>query len=511
MPKGSIPVLVGVGQTVSHWTPEDGVETAPSFLSLAVDAATKALADTGARDAGSAQILAKQIDTVAIVRTMADSVPSFPQVFGRCDNLPRGVSAGIGANPAEAIYAAVGGQSPQSLVNEMAARIHAGSSEVALIGGTEALGALKSAKRAGLELNFATHFEGALEDRGLGPTMLSRSEIKHGMVVPAYFYAMFENAYAHAQGHTRSQHASAMGQLFEGFANVAAGNAYAQFPAKRSAAFLSTPSKENYPFADPYLKWHMAQDAVNMAAAVLLMSSEKADALGIAPEKRVYLHGAGEAGDHFISERPRLDGSWAMETALARALAQAGKSADDMDVLDLYSCFPIAVFSSTQELGIDWRSDARALTQTGGLPFFGGPGNNYSLHGIVSSVDALRAAPTRFGLVLANGGWMTKEAVGIYSMLKPDQFTPAEPAAMAKEKVVLEEAPTTGTLETFTIVQGREGPSRAIIFARTDAGKRFIAISKDSQTLGKLGEAALPIGAPLTVSSEGEVNTFKLA
>lgn len=507
MPKGSLPVLVGVGQTVSHWRAEDGPGNAPSFLSLAIEAATKALADTGATPSA----LAGAIDTIAAVRTMADSVPAFAQPFGRCDNLPRGIGAAIGANPAEAIYAAVGGQSPQSLINEMAARIHDGESEVALIAGTEALGAIKSAKRAGLKLDFEAYFEGTLEDRGLGDMLLNRAEIKHGLVVPAYFYALFENAYGHAQGHTRSVHRAAMGALFEGFANVAANHPQAQFPVQRSAEFLATPSKENYPFADPYLKWHMAQDAVNMAAAVLVMSTEKADALGIAPEKRVYLHGAGEAGDNFITERPRLDGSWAMAQALNRALEQAGKCADDISVLDLYSCFPIAVFSSTQELGIDWRSDPRALTQTGGLPFFGGPGNNYALHGIVSSVDTLRAAPGRFGLVLANGGWMTKEAAGIYSTQKPQSFAPCRPPATPGEKIPFDATPTGGTLETFTIVQGRDGPSHAIAFGRTPAGSRFIARSADKDTLAKLGDDTLPIGAGLKVTSDAEVNTFNFA
>lgn len=505
MVKGRIPVLVGVGQTVSHWQSRDGAAAAPSFLSLAIEAAKRALDDAGH------SCLPAAIDTIAMVRTMDDSIPSFGQVFGRCNNLPRGVGAGIGANPATAIYEISGGQSPQSLVNEMAARIHAGECEVALIGGSEVIGARKSAKKAGLTLDFASEFTGGLEDRGLGASLLSRAEIKHGLVVPAFFYALFENAYAHKARHTRTSHRAAMSALFEGFSRVAAGNPYAQFQTARSAQFLATPSKENYPFADPYLKWHMAQDAVNMAAAVLIMSSDKADALGIAEGKRVYLHGAGEASDNYISERPNLTGSWAMEIALGRALEQAGKTAADMALLDLYSCFPIAVFSSTAVLGIDWRTDPRALTLTGGLPFFGGPGNNYSLHGIASMIEALRARPGEFGLVLANGGWMTKEAAGIYATTRPAEFTPAASQAKASQKVELAQAPTSGRLETFTLVQGRDGPSHAIAFGRTEDDRRFIATSREPAVLAALSAEVLPIGALLKVQSEGEANTFQLA
>lgn len=505
MAKGSIPVLVGAGQSVSHWDGTNGADDAPSFVSLATDAGARAICDAGADD------LAAAIEVIAMTRTMDDSIPGFPQPFGRCDNLPRALAAGIGADPRLAIYEVTGGQSPQGLVNEMAGRIHAGEFDVAMIAGTEAIGARKSALKAGLKLDFNLEVGGQLEDRGLGPMLLSRTEIKHGMVTPAFFYALFENALAHRQGHTRSEHRAAMSALFEKFADVAASNPYAQFPVKRSADFLATPSKENYPFADPYLKWHMAQDAVNMAAAIIITSSEKADELGIADDRRVYLHGSGEAGDDFISERPRLDGSWAMETALTRALDQAGKQADDMELLDLYSCFPVAVFSSTEVLGIDPATDRRALTLTGGLPFFGGPGNNYSMHGIASMVEAARESPGAFGLVLANGGWMTKEAAGIYSTSRPDTFMPTAPAAMPEETVALATAPTEGTLETFTLVQGRGGPSLAIAFGRTSTGERFVANSKDPAVFAALSAERLPIGAPMAVTSEGEVNTFRFA
>ena len=65
------------------------------------------------------------------------------------------------------------------------------------------------------------------------------------------------------------------------------------------------------------------------------------------------------------------------------ALAQAGLGINDIEVLDVYSCFPAAVQVAMKEMGIK-DNDSRPLTVTGGLPFFGGPGNNYSMHAIVS-------------------------------------------------------------------------------------------------------------------------------
>lgn len=508
MTRGSMPVLVGVGQTVSHWDGSDGLDGMPTALGLAEDASNSALENTQADDIAA---LLKCIDTVTMVRTMEDSIPGLTPPFGRCDNLPLGLARGIGATPKHVIYSDVGGQSPQSLVNELAARIHAGESDCALLAGAENIGAQKAARKLGLTPDLTIEIEGEMEDRGFGPRMLTRREAKHGLIAPAYFYGLFENAIAHREGRNMHEHRKAMGALFARFSDVAAANPYAQFPKRLSADFLATPSRENYAFADPFLKWHIAQDAVNQAAAVLIMSEEKADALGIPTSVRVYLHGAGEAADLHISERPRMDGSWAMQVALMRAFDQAGKTADEIEIFDLYSCFPCAVFSSTAELGIDWETDPRALTQTGGLPFFGGPGNNYSLHGIASAVDALRAKPRAFGLVLANGGWMTKEAAGIYSCCRPDQFLPVEASAKADEKVAIVDAPEAGTIETYTVVNGRTGPTNAIIFGRDANDNRFLASSSEVETLALITGGQTVIGETVDITAEAEVNTFRFA
>ncbi|MEO1406350.1 MAG: acetyl-CoA acetyltransferase, partial [Pseudomonadota bacterium] len=431
--------------------------------------------------------------------------------YGRAENLPRAVASGIGANPAHAIYASTGGQSPQSLINEMAARIHDGASEVALVAGVEAIGATKTARRAGLKLDMSDDTGGQLEDRGMGDMLLNRGEIKHGLVTPAFFYALFENAIAARDRETRTEHRRRMSELFRPFTEIAAANPYAQFPEARSVEFLSEPSKENYPFADPFLKWHMAQDAVNQAAAVLIMSEEKADEFGVPVSSRVYLHGAGEATDANISERPRLDGSWAMETATARALDQAGCSSADISLLDLYSCFPCAVMSACDALGIDPQAEDRALTLTGGLPFFGGPGNNYSLHAIASMYEACRKKPEARGLVLANGGWMTKEAVGIYSAERPSEFKPAAAPAKPDGLITPKLGPADGVIETCTLVRSRGEPAQAIAFVRDSNGDRYIASSREAETVALMDRDASSVGRAVSLNTDGEVNTLVLS
>jgi acetyl-CoA C-acetyltransferase len=68
-------------------------------------------------------------------------------------------------------------------------------------------------------------------------------------------------------------------------------------------------------------------------------------------------------------------------------------------------------------IGVD---DPRPLTVTGGLPYHGGPGNNYSTHAIACMVERLRAEPGTHGLVTGVGWYLTKHAVGVYSSAAPD-------------------------------------------------------------------------------------------
>jgi len=344
-----IPVLVGVGQHVVR-NPDLG--SLPSPVSLSVAACKAALADSG----GSG--VAEAIDTVAFVRLNSDSVPGRSGPFGVYGNLPRLVAAQLGANPATAILSVVGGQSPQQLVNEMSNKIAAGTSEVALLTGSEAIGAMKAALRAGDKLAWDDVADGQLEDRGNGPELIVPDEIAGGMGFPPQVYGAFEHAWRGSQGMTQAQHRAHMARLFAPFSKVASEHPYAQFPVERSEEFLSTTGKDNYPIAEPYLKWHVAQDAVNQGAALLLTHEERARELGIPQEQWVYLHGGADVQDKLVSRRKALHESAAMAAATRAALAASSSNISDIDHLELYSCFPCAVQYACDALGIDflwWR------------------------------------------------------------------------------------------------------------------------------------------------------------
>ena len=118
---------------------------------------------------------------------------------------------------------------------------------------------------------------------------------------------------------------------------------------------------------------------------------------------------------------------------------------------------------------------------TGGLPFFGGAGNNYSMHAIAEMVRRLRARPGAVGLVGANGGFLSKYSVGVYSTrardCQPFDSGPLQAeidgwAAPALDQAYAGEA----AVETYTIDYAGPAP-RGVVVARTPANARIIAMT----------------------------------
>ncbi|MBI1180176.1 MAG: acetyl-CoA acetyltransferase [Alphaproteobacteria bacterium] len=505
----STPILVGVGQFTEKGVAPD---RALPPMGIAAEAAKSAIADTHA-----APGLAALIDTLVMIRIFPDSTnrPRLQTGFGRAENPPRAVARRIGANPANAVYSQVGGNTPQRLITEMRGRTAAGAVKLALIAGAEAIQTAKDAVRQGITLDWHEEDEGSLEDRGIGGSFVTPHEFAHGIGIPIQTYPLFENVIRGAQGHTVPEHLLAMGRLFAPFSRVAARNPYAFYGTERTAEELATPEGANRYICFPYPKWMNAMDGVNQGSAVVMTSVRMARELGIPQERWVFVHGVGEAVEKLISFRQRFDRSPAMRLSAGKALEMAGKTVADMDFLDFYSCFPSAVEVACDELGLAY-DDPRGLTVTGGLPFFGGPGNSYSLNAVAGMVPLLRGKPGSFGLVGANGGYLSKQATGIYSTTPAEGHWRREPPSSYQGAIdSLPDAPFTeapggaATVETYTVCFGRGGPERAIIVGRLDeSGQRFIANTPAEPAVlaGLLEREAL--GRPGTVSHADGRNTF---
>ncbi len=200
---------------------------------------------------------------------------------------------------------------------------------------------------------------------------------------------------------------------------VAATNPHAWFPEARTAEEITTVGPENRMVCFPYPKLMNSIIETDQAAAVIVTGSETAHELGIPEERWVYLWGCGDAKDKwFVSERVNYHSSPAIKAVTQRALGMSGLTVNDIGAFDLYSCFPSAVQLGLDALGLK-PDDPRPITVTGGLPYAGGPGNNYVGHSIAAMVERLRERRHDYGLVTGNGWFVTKHSAGLYSARRP--------------------------------------------------------------------------------------------
>lgn len=502
------PILIGVGQ-VTEPVPEN-LTHASSNVDLAAKAALQAIQDT------DCPTLTEHIDVVAMARTFPDSSPAYPAPFGRSNNPPRSVASRLGFQPKEAVYSKIGGNTPQALVNEYCARLHSGAAQVVLLCGAEVQANSRVASKQDAKLNWSEAIDGPLDDRGLSTdNLFTQQEMTHQVLQPMQYYALMENARCAASEQAVNEYRYAMGKLFTRFSAVAATNPLATDQTAYTAEQLVEPSEQNPMVVWPYTKRLISKDSVNQSAALVLTTVGKAKALGIDPSKWVYLHGSADVADRFLLERQELGQSHALRSGLEGALTSAGQTPDSIRYFDLYSCFPIVVAEAMRALGLA-ENDPRPLTLTGGLPYFGGPGNNYSMHAIAEMARSLRADPGQFGLVLANGGWMSKISVGVYSTAAPKNWHPQNSAEWQRQ---VDDHPTfpmqpkpqgEAVIDSFTAFLHAGKPVRPLVIGRLlESNERFYAVPADNgeQFAARFSKHKL-IGQRIFVDHEPNGNRF---
>jgi acetyl-CoA C-acetyltransferase len=502
------PVLIGVGQIIDRLGEGDFEALSP--VELAARASARAIDDTQADPAG----IRDAIDTVAGIRQFEISTPGAPAPLGKSNNYPRSVAQHLGARPARAILEIGGGQGPQHLITELAGEIAAGRSRVALVFGSEAISTTRGLAKVADKPDFSETVEGDLEDRGFGlKGLISIEAANHGLTDAPSQYALIENARRARLRLTRAEYDAEIGRLFAPFTRVAARNPYASAPVERTAEELMTPTEANRPIADPYPRYVVSRDQVNQGAAVLVASVEAARELGVPESRWVYIHGHADARERDLMDRTDLSESPAARLAAGLALEMAGVSPDEIATWDFYSCFPAPVFNAAVDgLGLS-PDDGRGLTLTGGLPFFGGAGNNYSMHAVAETVQRARKRPGSSGFVGANGGIMSKYSAAVYSTT-PRAWQADRSAAIQAQVDTPAAAPQTtrangwATIETYTVKHDREGRKTGVVIGRLErTGERFVAmgLEGDADILAVL-ESEQPIGQQVWALSTGPGN-----
>jgi acetyl-CoA C-acetyltransferase len=486
-----VAVIVGVGEIIDQTR---DLNQALEPIELMAQAVRRAAAD-----AGAAQAIMAGIDSLDIV-----AEHSWPYTDA-CALL----TARLSIAPRRAVYGVTGGESPVRFIHEAALRIARGESTLAVVVGAEATYSASAAAKTG-----SPPPSWAAPDPSVklvrGADLCHPLAAQHGVTQPVQVYPLYENAVTAAWGQTPAQALQESAQLWARYSNVAADNPYAWLRRRFSAAEIAAPSADNRLIAWPYTKHMVANPLVNQGAAVLLTSLAKARELGIDEQRLVYVYSgasARESSDYLQRENYRT--CPAQEAVLHSVLEHAEGDATRFALIELYSCFPIVPKMARRTLGLP--ADA-LMTTTGGLSFFGAPLNNYMTHAAAAMVRGLRQQRDRLALLYGQGEFLTKHhalllasAPAQEDRLHPDYSVQhiADRARGPAPPLDLDPAGP-ATLETFTVVYGRDGlPSFGTVVARTPQGARSMARVRadDAASLAVLTDPAVtPIGRTGVVS-----------
>ncbi|MBI4884397.1 MAG: acetyl-CoA acetyltransferase [Actinobacteria bacterium] len=463
------PVLVGAGQFLNHAAGLDDALDPATLMCTAIRAA--------AADAGLASVPA------------ADSVRVVSLLSWRYGDPAWVVAQQLGLSPRETAITTMGGTSPQALVNETALAIQRGDLDLAILTGGEAWRTRSRLRRAAVELAWPKAPADAF------PTVLGEDlEMNHpderarGLMLPVQIYPMFETAIRAAAGRTVEQQQLLASELWSRFSETAAHNPYAWLRTPKTAEEIRTPTASNRMIGFPYTKSMNSNNAVDMAAALIMCSADKARSLGVAADRWVFPVAGTDCHEHnYISHRCSFADTPAIELGGREVMRLAGVGIDDIEMIDLYSCFPSAVQLGARSLGL---SLDRQLTRTGGLSFAGGPWNNYSMHAIATVMNDLRERPGSTALVWANGGYATKHSFGIYATAPTKLFRHSSPqtaidALPRRELAEVADAFVArdmgaATIEAYTVMHTREGtPETALAACLLADGRRAWGTSTD--------------------------------
>lgn len=492
----SHPVIVGIGQSVVR---DHGDAAAAEPLQLILSAARAAGDDAEGR-------VLEEVDDIELV-----SVVSWPY-----DDLPGRVAQALPLRrpPRAARMGPHGGEQPVKLLDEAAARIARGEARVVLIAGGEGLGAAQHAARRG----GATGWPPAARARRDRRESVPATIIDAGLPLPVHVYPLYENALRAHDGLDLASAQAETAHLWAQLSQVAAANPFAWIREQTPAEKIVTAAPGNRPICFPYTKLTVANNTVNQGAAVLVTDTRTAAELGVPRERWVFpWGGCGADDDPDPLARPAYHRSPAMEATLAGVQARTATSAADWDHVELYSCFPCVPKMAQRLLGTH---GGVVPTVTGGLTFFGGPGNNYMTHAIAAMTSRLRERGGA-GLLYGQGGFVTKHhALVLAASPPPDGYLDGGSGAPRSRTPPPEPVPLytpefvgAGTVETFTVVFDRAGePEYGAVIGTGRFGHRFAARVEPSDAItieALLGDTSV-VGATGSVSLWHDVCRFHL-
>ncbi len=478
----STAVIAGVGQVANK---DD--ERIAHPVDLLVAAANLALADAGISASRLGGVLATPLSTYST------------------DDASQLVAERLGLSPGLRTVTGYTGAGPQQLMAQACQAIMDGHVDAVLIVGGIADASVRRARRLGIEppappTSRWSQGAGAPVLRDVREAAHHRyhariPEIAAGAGMPSSYFALVESSLS--AGMAPAEHRESLGRLLAPFTEIAARRPdLAWFPTPRTAHEIATPSTGNRLIAEPYTKLMCSFPTVDLAAALVITRAAAGSAPAVRP---LALVRGKEAGPP--SARPVYHRSEMLCRMVQAAQTLSGVDVADVAQFDLYSCFPAAVKVISGALGLS-PDDERPRTTTGGLPYFGGPGASYSLHGLACLVEDLRLHPETVGAAVSLGGMMNDFALGFYGVgdgpcqildLGESVETPVPTAVSADGSAVVDAA---------TVLHDKDhGPVEAPIIARLPDGSRTGARAGDPAL------AAAIAGGPSLVGRAVELTT----
>mgnify|MGYP006274357007 FL=1 len=332
-------------------------------------------------------------------------------------------------------------------------------------------------------------------------------ELAQRIALPIQIYPMFETALRASAQRSVQNHQQFICELWSRFSKVAETNPHAWMQKSYTAEQIQTATPTNRMVGFPYTKLMNSNNDVDMSAALILCSAERASALGVSRDKWVFPQAGTDCHEHnFVSHRWTFTDTPAIRLGGEYLNELTGKKTNEYDFIDLYSCFPSAVQLGAQSLGLSLNQQ---LTVTGGLSFAGGPFNNYVMHAIATTMQKLRENPQSHGVVWANGGYATKHSFGAYATTPPASgFQHSSPQsevdALPKREVVAQgNAEGPAKLEAYSVMHGRSGEPETInASVILPDSRRAWATSNDAQLAVEMCEREW-VGMPVRLDAAG--------
>ena len=373
----------------------------------------------------------------------------------------------------------------QNLINSACKKIINGEIRASVIVGGEARYKKIQALKEGIHfeemklLKNPDHYVKAKED-----LYVSEELDALGMMAVGY-YAILESAMRYKKRLSLVDHEKFLGDFYANFSKIASRNPNAWNQKIYSSNEILKSSEKNPKIAYPYNKLHNSSWNVNQSSALLLTNEEIANKLNVPFSKRVYPLISSET-NHMIGliQRPDLTNPLGLKLAADFILETTKKNKIDPSMYELYSCFPVAVQMFSKALNL---SDEIIQTITGGMPFAGGPLNNYMLHATAQMLLKIRDNPDEIGLVTGVSGMMTKQSLAIWAKDPLMDFESKDVTKKAEELEVAvpmsKQTKGEATVIGCTSLYEKNNALKAVFYAEDSKGYRLVLISKDKEII----------------------------